>query len=339
MPAPEGDRPRSDERPLRVAVVGGGWMAVAHLRAYAARPDVRIVGLVTRSAARAAELAERFGIEATFDDVTAMLDAAAPDGISVTTVEHEHVEPTCLGLERGVGVLVEKPIATTVDGAQRMVETAARTGALLVPAHILRFAAPHLALRREVVDGRLGRVLAISARRDRTRAIADAYARVHPALLTAVHDIDQVLWLTGSHVVRVRALEARRPERPQPDAVWAQLELGSGVIATVATAMLHPAGSDVATSDRLEVYGTDGVAVLDPTDPVVSVHTDPPTILDWILEPPDGGGAFGAEIGHFLACLRAGQPSKVVTPDEALHGIRVAHAIIRSAADGSVVEV
>ena len=90
--------------------------------------------------------------------------------VSVTTVEHEHVEPTCLALERGVGVLVEKPIATTVDGAERMVETATRTGAVLVPAHILRFATPHLALRRQVVDGRLGRVLAISARRDRTHA-------------------------------------------------------------------------------------------------------------------------------------------------------------------------
>jgi predicted dehydrogenase len=292
---------------------------------------------VTRSPERATELADRYRIEATFDDVETMLDAARPDGISVTTVEHEHVEPTCRALDRGVGVLVEKPIATTVQGAERMAETAARTGAVLVPAHILRFAAPHQALRREVVGGRLGSILAISARRDRTTAIAKAYARVHPALLTAVHDIDQVLWLTGSRVLRVRALEVRRAGRPQPDLVWAQLELASGVVATVATAMLHPAGGDVATSDRLEVYGTDGVAALDPSDPVVRVRTDPPTILDWILEPPDGGGAFGAEVAHFLACLRMARPSDVITPDEAVHGIRVAEAMIRSAADGTVV--
>jgi predicted dehydrogenase len=295
------------------------------------------VGVVSRSPDRAAELAARFGAEATFDDVATMLDAARPDGISVTTVEHEHVEPTCLALERGVGVLVEKPIATTVEGAERMAETAARTGAPLVPAHILRFAAPHRALRREVVDGRLGTVLAIAARRDRTTEIARAYARVHPALLTAVHDIDQVLWLTGSRVIRVRALEVRQAERPQPDVVWAQLELASGVIATVATAMLHPAGGSVTNSDRLEVYGTAGVAVLDPSDPVVTLRTDPPSDLDWILEPPDGGGAFGAEIAHFLSCVRAARPSDVITPDEAVHGIRVADAIIRSAADGAVV--
>jgi predicted dehydrogenase len=335
---PEG-APGIDERPLRVAVVGGGWMAVAHLRAYAARSDVSIVGIVSRSPDRAAELAERFGAQATFEDVESMLDAARPDGISVTTVEHEHVDPTCSALERGIGVLVEKPIATTVEGAEQMAETAARTGAPLVPAHILRFAAPHQALRREVAGGHLGTVLAIAARRDRTTEIARAYARVHPALLTAVHDIDQVLWLTGSRVIRVRALEVRRAERAQPDVVWAQLELASGVIATVATAMLHPAGGGVATSDRLEVYGTDGVAVLDPSEPVVTIRSDPPTVLDWILEPPDGGGAFGAEIAHFLACVRSGRPSDVITPDEALHGIRVADAMIRSAAGGTVVAV
>jgi predicted dehydrogenase len=194
-------------------------------------------------------------------------------------------------------------------------------------------------LRQEVAAGRVGRVVAISARRDRTQAIAEAYARIHPAFLTAVHDIDQVIWLTGSRVVRVRGLEVRRADRRQPDVVWAQLELASGVIATVATAMLHPAGGSVATSDRLEVYGTDGVASLDLSEPVVGIHATRPATVDWILEPDDGGGAFGSEIAHFCGCLRLGRASDVITPDEAVHGIRVADAIVRSAAEGSVVEV
>jgi predicted dehydrogenase len=312
-------------------------MGVAHLRAYAAREDVRIVGLVTRSAERATELAARFGIEATFDDVATMLEVVRPDGVSVTTREHEHVDPACQALERGIGVLVEKPLAATLEGAERISATAARTGALLVPAHVLRFAAPHRALRREVIDGRIGRIVAITARRDRTRAIAETYARVHPALLTAVHDIDQALWLTGSRVVRVRAIESRRPERPQPDVVWAHLELASGVIASVGTAMLHPAVGGSGTSDRLEVYGTDGVAALDMVEPMVRFGTDPPSAVDWVLEPEDGGGAFGAEIAHFCACLRSGRASDIVSPDEAVHGIAVAEAIIRSATDGSVV--
>jgi predicted dehydrogenase len=318
-------------------VIGSGWMAMAHLRAYSARSDVRIVGLVSRSAERAAALARQFRIDAVFDYVETMLCAARPDGVSITTVEHEHTQPSCLALGRGIGVLVEKPLATTVEDAEIIADAARRSNALLVPAHVLRFAAPHKALRQEVATGRLGSIVAISARRDRTRSIAEAYARVHPALLTAVHDIDQVLWLTGDRVVRVRTLQSQRPGRPQPDLVWAQLELASGVIASVGTAMLHPSEGGVATSDRLEVYGTEGVAAIDLTEPILAVYTQPPTQIDWLLEPFDGGGAFGAEIAHFLTCLRTGRASDVVSVDDAIDGIRVATAMIRSAEGGGTI--
>jgi predicted dehydrogenase len=159
-------------------------------------------------------------------------------------------------------------------------------------------------------------------------------------LLTLVHDIDQIIGLTADRVVRVRALESRRPGYPQPDVVWAQLELASGVIASVSTAMLHPTGSSVATSDRLEVYGTEGVASVDLTEAPLTIHARTPVVTDWILEPPDGGGAFGAEIAHFCAHLRSGRPSDIISVDEASHGIRVADAIMRSAlAGGTIVDL
>ena len=325
-----------EEAALRVAVVGAGWMGEAHLRAYAALPGVRVVAIVTRSPERGAEMAARYGVEAVYDDVGRMLDAVRPDGLSVTTREDEHAAPACAALERGVGVLVEKPMAASLADAERIVDTASRTGSLLVPAHVLRFAGPYRALKREVDAGRLGTLVAIAARRDRDRAIARHYGHVHPALLTAVHDIDQVLWLTAGAVRRVRALETRRTGLAQPDLVWAQLELADGLIASVATATLHPEGG-VGGSDRLEVYGTTGVAAVDMTERPLAIESQPATRPDWLLEPADGGGAFGAEIAHFCACLRERRASEVISPTEALAGLRVAHAIIRSATGGGAV--
>jgi len=327
-------------RELRVAVVGAGWMGEAHLRGYAAQPGVRIVGLVTHTPARATELASRYHIEASFDDVEAMLEATAPDGISVTTGEHDHVVPACAALDRGVGVLVEKPMASSVEDAERIVAAARSSGAILVPAHVLRFTLPYQALAREVASGRLGSIVAISSRRDRTRAVAEAYGHVHPAMVSSVHDIDLVLWLTRSRVRRVRALESRRLGGAQPELIWAQLELEDGVIASVATAMLHPPEGSIGTSDRLEVYGTEGVASVDLSSPLLTFHTRPPALPDWLWEPPDGGGAFGTEIGHFCACLREQRASDVVSGQEAVAGIRVAAAMVRSAADdGAVIEL
>lgn len=323
-------------RALRVAVIGAGLMGEAHLQAYATLPDVKVVGLATRTPARAAELATRYSVEATFDDALQLLETLRPDAVSVTTADNDHLLPTCHALERGVAVLLEKPIASTVVDAQQIADTAHRTGSILVPGHLLRFAPPYQRLHLEVAGGRIGRVLGVAARRDRSRAILEHYGHVHPAFLTCVHDIDLLLWLTGASVTRVRALEHRGPGARQPDLVWAQAVLDSGVLATLSTAYLHPATGMVQTSDRLEVYGSVGVATVDMSVPSLTVHASTSSAPDWLFGLEDGSGALRAEVAHFLDCVRTGTPSSVVGPDVALAGIRVADAIVRSAAaDGA----
>ncbi len=309
-------------------------MGEAHLRAYARQPGVRIVGVTSRTPARARELAERYSVEETFVDAASMIDATRPDGVSVTTGEHDHVAPATYALEHGVGVLLEKPIASTVVDAEQLAETARAADSLLVPAHILRFTLPYRALRDEVRAGRIGQIVGIAARRDRSRLIADHYARVHPAFLTAVHDIDLVLWLTGDRPDRVRALERRSVADRGPDLIWAQIELDSGVLVSVATTYLHPADGPMQNSDRFEVYGTAGVADVDLSTPVLTVHASPTETPDWLIGPADGSGAFGDEIAHFLACIRDGRPSDVVSVDDAVEGIRIADAMVRSASAG-----
>jgi len=324
---------------LRVGVIGAGAMAEAHLAAYATMPDVTIVGIATRTPARGEELARRHGVEAVYPDAASLLDGARPDGVSVTTRDDEHVAPTLAALERGVGVLLEKPIASDVVGAEAIARAARATGALLVPGHILRFAAPYRRLHDEVAAGRVGTVVGVSARRDRTRAIHERYRHVHPALLTCVHDIDLALWVTGSRVTRVRAVEHRAPGDPQPDIVWAHAQLRSGAIASFATAYLHPSDVAVPASDRFEVYGTDGVAVVDLTVPTLTVHAGPTTAPDWLIGLGDGTGAVLEEVRHFTDRLAGRTSTEVVTVEDALHGIRVADAIVRAAATGGEVEV
>ncbi len=314
---------------VRVGVIGAGWMGETHLRSYRAA-GARIVGIASRTPERARELADRYGAEAIYPDAQTLIDQARPDGVSVTTAEHDHVEPTRYALEHGVGVLLEKPIASTLDDALAIAEVVRSSGSLLVPAHVLRFTPPYRALKDRVAAGEIGDVLAISARRDRTLAIARHYAHIHPIFLTAIHDIDQILWLTGSRFVRVRALEHRAIDHGQADIAWAQGELASGAIASISVAQVHPEGSLLTNSDRIEVYGSKGVAVIDVSTPLVTVRAAHTYAPDWLLEPEDGTGAFGAEIAHFCDCLRRGKPSDVVSIDDAVAGIRVADAIVRS---------
>jgi predicted dehydrogenase len=171
----------------------------------------------------------------------------------------------------------------------------------------------------------------IAARRDRTRYMEEHYSHIHPAFLTAVHDIDLVLWLTGSRAVRVRALQHRRPGERQPDMLVAHLVLASGALVTINTVYCYPSSGALVTSDRIEVFGTAGVAVVDLSVPALTTYGTPTRYPDWTIEAPDGTGAFGAEIAHFCECLRAGQRSDIVSIDDAVAGIRIAEAMVRSA--------
>lgn len=334
---PVGDRNR--QLMLEVAVVGAGAFGRSHIRAYQAQPDVRVTAVVDADEERARTVARLFGLGRYFTSVELMLDAVEPACISVVTSEDAHVAPTLAALRRRIPVLLEKPVGCCLQEVRVLQEAAADADTLVLPGHVLRYAPCYRVLRERVSSGAIGDVVAVAARRDRTQAIARHYTSVHPALLTAVHDIDLVLWITGAKGKRVRAVE-RRTNGFQPTLVWGQVELSDGVIAAISAAHLHPDTAIPPASDRFEVYGTRGVAVVDLTAPQVSLCGPTHEVPDVDIAPDSGAGALGAEIADFCACVRRGRMSDVVTLDDAFNGISIATAMIRSAtADGAVVEL
>lgn len=325
--------------PIRVAVVGAGRFAPAHLRAYGRRDDVRVVAIVNRTERRAVELAETFSIPSVYRDYVEMIKNVAPDAISVVTASEAHEGAVMYALQRDVAVLVEKPVAEEATVAERMAESAERTGTPLLAAHILRYAAPHRAVARALRDGILGGLVAIAARRDRSLAIAKTYG-THPALLTAIHDIDLILWLSHSRVIRVRALETHVAGVKLPVLVSALAELADGTLASLSTAMLHRESESQVVSDRLDVYGTAGISTVETTGARARLQT--PT-ENWEihdpLTPPDGAGAMGAQVDHFLELVRTRSQSAVVPLLDVVRGIKAAEAVMRSASrSGEVIE-
>lgn len=322
-----------------MGLVGAGAFAERHLLAHLAAGAADVVAITDPDGVRAQELARAFEIPHVFADHEAMLTAVELDALTVVSAEHAHVAPTIASLRRGVPVLLEKPVAVTVDEAMALQRVSEETGVLLMPGHILRFASPYRALRDAVRRGEVGEILAVVARRDRTVAIAEHYRNVHPAFLTAVHDIDLVLWLTGGRALRVRALQRSRTTG-QPELVLAQVELDSGVVASVSTAYLAPSTSPFKVSDRFDVYGSAGVASVDLSLPPVMVQGSRVWMPDVLLAPDHGPGALAAELSHFCAAVRSGSASTDVPVADAVEGVRIAHAVVVSAgAGGRVVEM
>ena len=113
----------------RIGVVGVGWWATFnHIPTVQAGSDAQIVALCDLDAQRLQVAGDRFGIAARYTDLAAMLAAERLDGLMVSTPHVAHTAPALAGLAAGCHVLVEKPIASTVEEGREIVDAARRAG-------------------------------------------------------------------------------------------------------------------------------------------------------------------------------------------------------------------
>ncbi len=123
------------EAPLRVLVAGLGNMGRSHALAYHRNPGFEIVGLVNRSPV---DLPDELTAYPFFDNYEPALASLKPDLASINTYSESHADYAVAAMEAGAHVFLEKPIATTVDDAKRVVAKARETGRKLVIGYILR---------------------------------------------------------------------------------------------------------------------------------------------------------------------------------------------------------
>lgn len=125
-------------RPLTVAIVGAGLMGRWHAR-YAVRAGAEVAAIVDRDAAALRRLAVRYPAAISFPDLSALLAAPLPDVAHVCTATGTHVEIAERLLARGVHVLVEKPLATSANETERLLQIADTHAALACPVYQFPF--------------------------------------------------------------------------------------------------------------------------------------------------------------------------------------------------------
>jgi UDP-N-acetyl-2-amino-2-deoxyglucuronate dehydrogenase len=194
---------------LRVAVVGCGDISVMHLNAILATVpsgEVELVGVCDVDGTRRADAAARAGCPA-FADLTALLDAAAPDVVHLCTPHHHHADLAAQCLARDVSVLLEKPLAHTLAAGEQLAAAAENSRGLLGVCFQNRYNDTARRLRDLLDTGELGRVLgarasltwfrdaAYYARRDWRGRWATAGGGV--LMNQAIHTLDLLRWYLG----------------------------------------------------------------------------------------------------------------------------------------------
>ena len=208
---------------LRVAVVGVGHLGQHHARLLAAMDDVRLVGLVDTKPGRAEEIGAKFGVpgfthlrDLPFD----RLDAAT---IAVPTVSH--VDVALPVIDAGLAILVEKPLASSLEEADRLIEAAARRGVVLAAGHTERFNPAVVAALPLVSNPRFVEVHRLGTFPERSLDIDVVFDLM-------IHDLDLLLTSVKSEVTSIEAIGVN-VLTPRTDIANVRLRFASGCIANV----------------------------------------------------------------------------------------------------------
>jgi len=233
------------EDPLRVGVVGVGVMGSNHARVLAGMPGIQLVGVADPDRQQARFVAGALGTAAV-DDLEALLPLGV-DAATIAAPTHLHHDLALACIQRGIHVLVEKPIASNPEEGRRIVAAARRAGVTLMVGHVERFN-PAVETIKEAIRGE--EILSISI--TRVGPFPPRMSNVGVVIDLAVHDIDLIRWFTDSDIVDVQPLTANAVAERE-DIALLQFRTTSGVLAQINTNWLTPFKArtiHVATRDK-----------------------------------------------------------------------------------------
>ena len=211
-----------EQNSLRVAVIGAGAFGRNHIRVAAESPRVQLTHVVDSNLERAQKEAAPYEVTAVenLDEVIGQVDAAI---VAVPTVAHAEIG--CKLLENGIDVLVEKPIAPTLEAADRLVETAAKHNRILQVGHLERFNPAVVELERIAT-------LPLFFEIHRMSVFTLRSLDVDVVLDLMIHDLDIVLALARAELVDIRAAGISILS-PKVDIANVRLEFADGCIANL----------------------------------------------------------------------------------------------------------
>ncbi len=338
---------------LRVGLIGTGEIArIMHLPAWqelANEGRIELTAVCDIIEERAQKAAEQFGAKKVYVQYEKMLKAERFDMIDICTPNGWHHQMAVNSLEAGAHVIVEKPMATSVAEAQKMLETSKKVGLKLMVAQQERFQAAHEILKQEIEAGRLGKIYTANARYLRRRGIP-GWGKFHikaesfggPMIDVGVHIIDLCVWLMGNPKPiaasgKVYRMFGDRPDlcngewgRPYPPQEFDVEDYALGLVR-----FENDITMIIETSWAANIaQNYHGVTILGDK---AGISTNPPAIIgatenaltrvqfDWLPNIQ----AHRAEIRHFTECVEKDLPVRV-QPAESVEVQKIINAIYDS---------
>lgn len=265
---------------IRIGVIGCGSIAQhRHLPEYAANKNVELLAVCDINEERAMEVAEKYGVLA-FTSYKALLNSGKVDAVSVCTPNYLHAPISIDGLEAGVHVLCEKPMATSKQEAEAMIAAAKASGKKLMIGHNQRFVPSHQKARQLIQSGEIGKIYSFrtsfghggpegwSVDGKESWFFQKEKAFVGAMGDLGVHKADLLRYILGEEIVEVGSFveTSAKDFADVDDNAVCVLKTESGIIGTLAASWAYVSKEDNSTI----IYGEKAILRLE-DDPIHSL--------------------------------------------------------------------
>lgn len=312
---------------IRVAVIGAGMMGKNHLKTYKSLQGVELVGVYDIFPEAAQAAAEMFGIKA----FTSMEQVAKEvDAVSIVTTSITHADVGEFFLNKGIHCLMEKPLATTEEGCNRLISAAKKNNVTLLVGHIEQFN-PAVEQMHKILNN-TSMIRSLTAQR--MSAASGRITDVDVAMDLMIHDIEVVLSLVKDKVKSVQAAAVRTPDHASgKDYITALIEFENGVTANLTASRITQA-----RVRTLTVTTDTNYIDMDFISQSINVHSqgrmpyvNQEEIPEWMNYGLKGSveqlfiptnQPLQAELNHFIACVN-GKAAPRISGENALDALKV----------------
>lgn len=293
---------------IKVGVIGMGYMGDAHARIYQAMPGVELVGCVEANEERRQEMVGKLGVPVYAN--TEELYLLGLDAVSICTPDQMHKEFVLEAFSQKVKVLVEKPLAMSLDDCREMIDRRPDPSYLMV-GHDLRFDPRVVSAKRVLDSGQLGKLLLVNIRRSNSIFAANKLGgRSSIAWFLGIHDIDLVLWMTRMKVSEIGGVIGFKYYSENWDYTSAQMKLDGETVLIMENHWLIPNTHRSQMDAGVKIIGTKGMLEVDLDFIEVAftpVDGDGTRYMDTHYQPDDmdgvPGGDLKRQLSAFITCV------------------------------------
>ena len=300
---------------LKIAVIGTGLVGSFHAETFFRNPNSELIAVCDIDKEKVNKIANRFKCKA-YNEFESLINTEKLDAISIATPEQIRIAPALLAIEKGLKILLEKPLGRNLEDIENLVNKIKNHNKLISVNFILHEDPRYKLMKEKIKNNEIGEIVSCYARRRGNRFGIEIYAPWTDLISsTLIHDIQMVMSINNSKPERVYAEAVIREcaKFNSHDAVMSLIKFTDGSIASFETSWVLPKNQPEFLDPALHVVGDKGSIIIEGSSMGLQIQTDKsymkPDIANWPIIDSKVEGCLKRNLDKFIEdCVYDNQP-------------------------------